>query len=548
VGDDHSVLTRLTLAFALLLLSAGPASAGWQTARVLARDAAPHAAAPFAGGGLALFAGTRAATRFGIGAPQPLLALPFPASVGTRWAANPRGDVVLVSQTLRRIQIDAVDASGTRASASGRTGPDDELDDVAVAIGADGSAVVAWTVAHPDDATNLDFVWVTVRAPGAPFRPVVAVPTAGFTVDVDAGVRPDGTAELAFDGNEAVFHIEIRPGEPIGPAVQVATLSDALQNLALVAGGPGRSRIMIAETGLRTVLRGADGHWRSQQLSGDAWALGEPLAGLADGGAVIAYGKESAVVVRRAAAGAPFGREERVARVRSDWGDYTYSVTTGPGGDAMVAWIEASDEDDLRFGNVCGDSCHERVRAAVARRGEPFEPARVVSPLGTQTNQNLTLGLSATGERLIAWQAQAGGVHEKDALVAVRGDDSPDRAARDTRAPRLRVDISRAALEAAARGRRLRGRVGCSEACSVRINVLSNDDDAMLDLDDLPPIVRARPGTRAAIWTLDRGQRRELARILRLGAVWLTGSATDAAGNIRPLNRRVGQPPAGMTR
>ena len=61
----------------------------------------------------------------------------------------------------------------------------------------------------------------------------------------------------------------------------------------------------------------------------------------------------------------------------------------------------------------------------------------------------------------------------------------------------------------------------------------------MIDLNDLPVIVRRRAGTTPASWHLKREQRWILRRPLRQTNLWVMARGTDGAGDIRVLNMRL---------
>ena len=294
------VIRSSVLVVALLLLETATAQASWQPARVLARDAAPHGATALPGGGLALLAGTRTAERFTWTAPDPepqraeLPAPGSPADPETRWAANARGDTLLVGRGTRGLRVVAVDATGAQAAFRGTVPPDYALRNVAAAIGDDGTGVVAWTAEAPEYGTYGDFVWVTLRAPGGSFGPVVAVPAATAS-KVVAAVRADGTAELGFDGRRRRIARGTAPRRARWHPRFSLEDQGSDRGIALVGGGPGRSRVMILlERALTTVLLAPDGRWSARRRSGavsgrcrrrsPAWPMAAPCWSTATGG------------------------------------------------------------------------------------------------------------------------------------------------------------------------------------------------------------------------------------------------------------------------
>ncbi len=508
---------------ALLLILCGTANAGWEPAREIARDAAPHAATGVDGGGIALLTNGETATRFTWSGATPDRAL-LPATLrtyaGTPWAANARGDVLLVGETEHRVQAVAVDATGARAAFAAPSAPETSIENVAAALGPDGTAIVAWTV-ETEATLGYRDVWVSVRPPGGAFGPVTVVKADGARA-LAVAVRADGTPSLAYEDSAGVYFAEL----PAGVPVRVAGVGVEVRNLALAG-----DRVLIVENDVRTVLRRPDGGWDApQQIAGaGAWALGTPLAGLADGGAVVVYGEGRSVNVRRAGAGAAFGPAQRLARVGSAWDAYTFAAVTSTRGDALVTWNEASADDDLRYGFICGGACHERVVAAVASPGARFGAPRLVSPLAAVTGEYVAAAISDTGERLVAWQNQRDG-----SLSVARGAGAPEVAQRaDRRPPRIVVRLGSLASTT------VRARVRCNEACAVHVSVLAPGDEDQADLGDLAPVELSHAGSRTVTWRLTRAQQRALRRIRRFERVVMSASAVDAAGNRAALNRRL---------
>src|SRR3954467_885152 len=88
-------------------------------------------------------------------APVPQRATLPPFSMGsgeteTMWAANARGDVVLLSERTSSVRALALDAGGAATAINEQVVRDRQIGQVRVAIGADGTSVVAWTVKTMD--------------------------------------------------------------------------------------------------------------------------------------------------------------------------------------------------------------------------------------------------------------------------------------------------------------------------------------------------------------------------------------------------------------
>ena len=128
----------------------------------------------------------------------------------------------------------------------------------------------------------------------------------------------------------------------------------------------------------------------------------------------------------------------------------------------------------------------------------------------------------------MAWSAE--GFDRPSVLTTAHGTagEDPPRVV-DRRPPKLSLKASSSSLRSAVRTGRLRLALGCDERCAVAATLLSRRDRNQRDLDDLAMVVTTR--TAVARWTLDRRQRRSLARLLRLGGLRLTAHAVDNAGN-----------------
>ena len=531
----------LLFLLALLAFAAEPAEAGWQPPRPIAGAGEPRVALARPDGGFWLWAGNRSGARFDLSLQDAVgQARPLPAfrTGGSPWAANDRGDVVRVAADGARLAVVAHDAAGTSATIETSVPWGYKVQDVSVAVGADGTAAIAWTAEDDENLEPAKRIWLAVRPPGGQFTPLeVATPSKYGGASVATDVRPDGMIEVAFEGGTGLYHLEFRVGGPVGIPTRIAGgFVEEISSLDLLAGGDGASRIIVDSWAL---LRTTTSTWVKQTLARKAYVDEGALAPLPGGGAVVAY-TGNGVAVRRAPTGAVFGAPQRVATVPRRWFPYLTAVAAGARGDVLVAWIESSEEDGLRFGYVCGDACHERVVAVVATPDGRFGPPRRLTPLGAFTTESLALAVSPTGERLVAWQSGGTGALGFPSLMVALGDATPDEPEpRDAVRPRVHVELSRARLRAAAPSGRLRARTRCSEPCSARVTVLSRDDGLMLDLDSLAPVVHDRAGTARATWDLTRGERKTVKRLLGFRHLWLVVRATDAAGNIFAGNRRM---------
>jgi hypothetical protein len=184
--------------------------------------------------------------------------------------------------------------------------------------------------------------------------------------------------------------------------------------------------------------------------------------------------------------------------------------------------------------------------AAGATPDGTFGPARQISPLGTTIGDTpLAVAVSDRGARLVAWKEGEAGVDGEGALIAVRGDAGRDRPTKsDHRGPRLGINVSLACLQAAATGAPLDIDLTCDEACGVRVTVHSMADETLLGddyrgLDDLRAVALQRSDGSSSRWQLTREQRRRLARVLRIGSVWVVAHATNRAGNTRVVEHRL---------
>ena len=373
--------TVLSLATALVFgcLSATPSSGAEVPPHVLAPHSAPRALADVSGGGLVLWAGSSQAEQFRwpMGVSEPLREALAPFRVGrqeTQWAANARGDVVLIGDGLPAVRVLAIDATGDRAQFREPASRPWTIGEAQAAIGDDGTAAVAWTQVRRDD-DELPFIWVRIRPPGGVFTPTLMLRGLGEVREVALAVRADGVVELVhadYDGtrHQLIYH-ELRAGLPPSPASTIsATAAASPFYLALMPGGVGVSRVVF-EGGewsqwVVGALRTGDATW-TRQLIGRGGFDAKSLAAAADGSAVLTYPRARRIWVHRAAGGQPFGPPEQVGTIPKRWDAYATALSRSADGRVLLAWIEYS-TDFHRSGYTCENAgCFERAMAVAAQ-------------------------------------------------------------------------------------------------------------------------------------------------------------------------------------
>jgi hypothetical protein len=373
------------------------------------------------------------------------------------WAANSRGDVVVLDRRARTLVALAIDATGAQASIFERAPRGRAVEELVAAIGPDGTSAVAWTLTEtlgaagssPPDSDPT--VHIRVRAPAGQFEPPAVVDVGEQVQQIDVQVGSDGRVELLIASfspglGRQLHHTTLRSGvAPAAPAPVLSTEPGSIF-MALIAGGVGETRVLfdasMADYRVVATHRTQDGRWSSPEAI-DAPALVErhSVAAGPGGLAVVAYQRRGRIFVRRAAADGPWRAPEPVARLPAGWETFTPTMTVGPAGHLLVTWIETS---------VGG---HSRVRAAAANPERPFEHAQTVSPLGIAPApfEPHVAGISPRGERLVAWWEAAGGVYRPGSLLVATGDETPVGApATDRRPPRIRVTTSYRSLRALA--------------------------------------------------------------------------------------------------
>ena len=551
--------TVLSLAAALVFgcFAATQSSRADVPAHVLAPQSAPRAVAEVSGDGLVLWAGGPQAEQFTwpLGVSEPLRVALASFRVGfqeTQWAANARGDVVLIGDALPAVRVLAIDAAGDRAQFREPASRPWTIEEAEAAIGDDGTAAVAWTQVRRDGDDELPFVWVRIRPPGGVFAPALMLRGLGEVGEIALAVRADGVVELVhvdFDGSghQLVYH-ELRAGLPPSPASAISsTAAGSPFYLDIVPGGVGVSRVVF-EGGewsqwVVGALRTGDATW-TRQVIGRGGFEAESLTAAADGSALLAYPSGHRVLIHRAAGGQPFGPPQQVGTIPERWDSYATALSQSADGAVLLAWIEIS-TDFHRSGYTCENAgCFERVMAVAAqpdgRYGSPWR----LSPLGSRPGDVVLTGIASGGDHLATWRETTGSIYPAGALVAVRGsaiDLDPPAAPRDRRPPAVEASLDVRRLRAAVRGRRLLLRMSCDEPCALRFGMYSR---ARLgaSLSALPAAVLDRAGTKSVGWRLSPRRRQRLRKLLRAGNLAAPASATDAAGNIVFLGVRITGP------
>ena len=345
---------------------------------------------------------------------------------------------------------------------------------------------------------------------GRAVRAAAQLPSTELIARVDADIAPDGTAEvvqaIAHDGGprESLVHWQVGRDSVVAPPVTIETSPGPLYDFDVVAGPPGAGRVIFGagrEPETTVLTRTGPAAWATRQALGE---LGDATPyRLADGGVLLASTEDREVRVWRAAAGAPFGSPQRIARAPSGLIPDDVTVSSTAAGAVLLAWLE-SDVTCER------NKCFDRVLAAAAGPGAPFGPAQLVSPLGTLTDR-VVAALADDGRRMVAWQGDPNDAFAAGTLAVAFGDATADRRLpADRRRPRVRV------LSSAVRGGKLRLRLRSDEPVGVRLFVSGMPSGRALVL----PARRAK----TLVWSLSRDQRREWRR-----SVWIVFS--DAAGN-----------------
>ena len=551
----------------LLLLTAPNAWAAWTPAQVVSGDFAPRAAWAWPSGDFGLTGADR--TRWRRWSWPVDAAHPVPVGAGRLggvftdppWRVDDAGDVLAVHRGDRSFQVRLLGADGSViAGFAPAARSDSTLEKVASVLGADGTAVVAWTRGALDSAAELPAVWITVRAPGGGFGPVREIGAPGEVREIDVSVGADQRPELVFaawDGadHHMIFHVQGAPDGEFAAPVQIAsTTSGSPFPLIVIAGAPGRGRVLfgVDESDLGSCLRTAPDGWSpAQRLGAGSDDFFTIATALADGGAALAYVHEGRLTVRRAATGGPFGAAEVIRRLPPGWVDGEKTIAVDHAGDLLVAWSEA-----LIGAPGSGQFVFGRVLAAFAPAGWGFGAAEALSPLGTSLADAgaVAAALSDHGGRLVAWHTNETAVSARS-LMAARGSSAPDTvtAARPRRPPTLAVLFSERALRRAARGAPLRGRMSCSRRCAVHVEFAPAD---LGTVDRPEPFslnsLRSRlllPGSsmRPARWTLNRSQRKKLHYLLRDAPKFglaVEATAVDAAGGYDGLRRVIRRPRA----
>ena len=475
------------------LVAAPAAHAGWDPAQATGQRLRPLAAT--APGRTFSIWGTNGATTRRLTDPAGSVSpVSFPSDIlSGPWLVNRRGDVLMVDRVGRDGAL-LVEAGGARVRMTMEVPRRQYLLHVESALGEDGSAVVAWTAEGASTGAP-ETVWVRVRPPGGQFGPRVSLRNDLPVTDVDVDVAPGGRADVVYRVDagaleKSIVRSEVGPDGLHGQPVTLAT-GELIPDLEAVTGR------VIYHTGTELIALSPAGE--SQRLGdGDFFSAHR----LADGGVLLAYVRGRDVLVRQAAAGAPFGPAQVLARIAR--GSHTYEFAVASSASAtLVAWRES-------VAGCVRDWCFDRVVSAMATPGGGFGPARLVSPLGTRTNR-VVIAVTDDGRRLIAWHAAAVNADAPGALWTVSGDATADAPARaDRTRPRLRV------LDALMRDGKLRLKLRADERVAVRAFVG--------DTSRGRAVVLPARRTRTLVWPLSRYQRLQRSAL---------SVAADAAGNAR---------------
>lgn len=525
---------KVALLSVLVAAAASPATAaagGWRVAG-LTGAGAPRAAVADATGGFTLLTGGRSPDRWSWppGAVRPTAsAIAAPESSDdseTPWAANSRGDALLIDRRLELgdYRVVAVDVNGASSATIVRSYRVDQR--LPADIGQDGTAAVA------DEFEDGTAFGLSIRPPGGQWGPVAVVRGPDYIDAFTLRVLADGRVAVVFASAGQVFVTHARagadPDTPVAIASGVRWISNG-SNLMLAAGG---DRVAVDE-------RSRDGRVVELHRRGDTWTpareLGfidsftAPAAQLAqtpDGRALLVAFDGRDLLAWRSAPGAPLGAPVGVARVKRGWTAVDLAIDESPGGDATIAWSEVTNDDTRRIGAPCEGPCHARVRALQAPATGPLGAPVLVSPLGTANiGRQIVSAIQASGERLLAWQADT--LEARQKVMTARGAPGPDPPVpADTRAPRLKARV------ATLRNRRFAMRLGCGERCAVAVSVIPPASvSEETTIRDLPVAVVNRP--QIVRWRLTAIQRRSLRRLLSFGSVRVFVKAVDAAGNKR---------------
>lgn len=453
------------------------------------------------------------------------------------------------------VHVHLVAHDGSRASFTERAARNADLDSVSAALGANGTAAVAWAVSVSEISKgpeSLPAVWVRVQRPGRAFGPRVEIPAPYPVTDVALDVGPDGRLEIVFAGwsssanQRVIFHTEQGPDGQFSPPVGIASTRSGSQFfLAVIAGGPGRGRVIYDDDAPYgqpgedvAFLRTAQDVWTGPQRFELGSNTDTAVTALPDGGAAITYMLRHVAMVRRAPPGGEFGAAEAVEHVPRCLYASQPTLAANKRGDLLLARTETFIPPDDR----CGRFSFGRVVAAFAAHNQPFAPAQVLSPLGTVPVDGIpAAALTDSGRRLVAWSTEATDATFPDTLVAATGAATADRPPppKDRTPPTLSVSVSRQALRRAAVDSTLHATITCSERCAAQVGLSPYfwlDEPPPNLLNSLRAVVVARRGPQPVTWHLSAVQRHDVRAVLsdmkEVGLV-VDATATDQAGNFR---------------
>lgn len=281
------------------------------------------------------------------------------------------------------------DGEWTSPVGLGRSGADAGAP--ALAVGADGAAVVAWRRGGTISASTLAAGSVSFAAPqtlatGAAGDPRVAAGADGGAVAVWSAAEDGGRVIEAATFEGLRWSQPQRLSAPGGDADQpdVAASGDAVVAVWRRLDGADR----IAEA---SVLQ-PDGGWvEPSALSAPGAGVAEPSVGVsADGGAVAAWSGDHGVETAARPAEGAFGVAERIS---APGPAADARVAVGPDGSAIIAW-SAPD----------ADAGYRRVFAAARAPGAPWGPVQglsTVAPGAIASRPSPAVGVAGSG--IVVW-------------------------------------------------------------------------------------------------------------------------------------------------
>ncbi|HEU4703429.1 MAG TPA: hypothetical protein VFS37_13180 [Conexibacter sp.] len=363
---------------------------------------------------------------------------------------------------------------------------------LAVGIDAAGRATVAWLQLRRSHGRLFQHLTLKVATttPDGRFGSVQRFP-GSFPSGVALAVLPDGHALLASDAPGVVQAYERPPGQTRFAPVGGRALGAASHGLAVALAPDGGAAIAFRndERSVFTTLRPPGGKF-------GRWATVVPHARSA-GGSLSVFGASSSVPDD------PGGRELRAA--------------LGPRGEVVLSWVD----DARRRLSATAYAAHGTLARGMERPrrlGSPCRSAAAAAPV-----------VLADGALAVAWadNARATSITESTVpraggRVHVARGGSPDEAGQTPSRVPPRVSLRLAGPRALEPGGQLLVRVGCAEACDVRVLARA----------------RSRPGADRGFDRSDDGGE----------AIWVAASTTLRAGGSAVLRppRFFGFNPAGV--